>query len=66
MADGVVGVSVTSSTFVKDLYLNIEGGDAELDDNFFDVEAGGSRTVSIHTRRDPADIAHSMTIDYVR
>lgn len=40
-------LTITSATFLKGVYLNLEGRDVEVDDNYFDIDAGISRTIAI-------------------
>ena len=42
-------LTVSSTTFIKGACIEVEGEDAEVDDNYFDVDAGIPKKVQIHS-----------------
>jgi hypothetical protein len=40
-------MTINSVTFLKGVYLEIEGRDVDADDNYFDIDAGISRKIVI-------------------
>jgi beta-mannosidase len=45
--DGEIMVIVESSTFAKNVRLEAQGGNAVFEDNYFDLDAGGKKTVRV-------------------
>ena len=43
-------LSVRSTTFVKGAFLEVEGEDIEVDDNYFDIDAGIPKKVQVHSQ----------------
>jgi beta-mannosidase len=43
-------ITIKSKTFVKGVCIEIEGEDVEVDDNYFDVDAGSSKKVRISSQ----------------
>lgn len=40
-------ITISSATFLKGVCLDTEGPDVEVDDNYFDIDAGSSRTIAL-------------------
>lgn len=47
MGSNINSMTISSTTFIKGACVEIEGEDIEVDDNYFDVDAGISKKVRI-------------------
>jgi beta-mannosidase len=48
---GTLTLTVTSSKFAKGVRLEIDAGEAEFSDNYFDIDGGGKKQVTVTTER---------------
>ncbi len=58
-------VSLRSNTFVKNLRLEVNNGGAEFDDNYFDLDAGETKTVQVISELSEAQLRKSLRLRWV-
>ena len=60
--EGGVAISVSSDTFAKGVYLDFDGFDVVLSDNFFELANGEAYTVTAKTDRSAAELEQAVEI----
>lgn len=63
--ENIFSVSLRSKTFVKNLRLEVEGENAEFDDNYFDVDAGETKMVRIVSRLSNIELRKKLRLRWV-
>ncbi|MDE3056388.1 MAG: glycoside hydrolase family 2 protein [Bacteroidota bacterium] len=58
-------ISLQSSTFVKNLRLEIEGEDTEFGDNYFDLDAGETKTVQVVSKLSETELRKRLRLRWV-
>ncbi len=66
LGDNSVAINLEASTFVKSVRLELAGEDAVFEDNYFDLDAGGRRSILLHTAADPSTIVSRLNLEYIR
>ncbi len=61
-AEGGILLHVKADTFAKGVYIDFEGCDPKLSDNFFDLCDGDEYTVTVKTDLDPAALAAAARV----
>jgi beta-mannosidase len=65
MAHRIFSISIRSNTFVKNLRLEVENEDAEFDDNYFDLDAGVTKTVKVISNLSETQLRKKLRLRWV-
>jgi hypothetical protein len=60
--EGGVRLSVSADTFAKGVYLDFDGFDAVLSDNFFEITNGEAYAVTAQTDRSAEEVEKALRI----
>ena len=63
--DSVRRLSVTADRFVKYLRLEVEGEDAQFDDNYFDLDAGGKKEIQALSKLGAGELQQRLKLTWL-
>ena len=64
-ADGSSLLTVRTDRFVKNLRIEVRGGDVVLDDNYLDIDAGSPKLVRVSSRRPAGLLSKHIVLRWV-